>query len=109
MIRSLFFLLFGFLIETKELLNLATISWALSIVAAIFLIRWLCLKLFGYRASPLLFLAPRGLITILLFLSIPLTQTVGIANKSLIIQVIILCALIMMGGLMLQKPVKEMD
>jgi hypothetical protein len=33
----------------------------------------------------------------------------GLANKSLIIQVIILCALIMMGGLMLQKPVKEME
>jgi hypothetical protein len=109
MIRSLFFLLFGFLIETTELLNLATISWAIGIVAAIFLIRWLCLKLFGYRASPLLFLAPRGLITILLFLSIPTTQVTGIANKSLIIQVIILCALIMMGGLMLQKPVKEVE
>lgn len=109
MIRSLFFLLFGFLIETKELLNLATISWAISIVAAIFLIRWLCLKLFGYSARPLLFFSPRGLITILLFLSIPLTQTVGIANKSLIIQVIILCALIMMGGLMLQKPVKDTE
>lgn len=109
LIRSLFFLLFGFLIETKELLNLATIIWAISIVAAIFLIRWICLKVFGYRVSPLLFLAPRGLITILLFLSIPLTQVAGIANKSLIIQVIILCALIMMGGLMMQKPDKDIE
>jgi potassium/hydrogen antiporter len=49
------------------------------------------------------------LITILLFLSIPATQVTGIANKSLIIQVIILCALIMMGGLMFQKPVKEVE
>lgn len=107
MIRSLFFLLFGFLIESSELLNLATVSWALGIVAAIFLLRFIFLKLFGYPASPLLFLAPRGLITILLFLSIPAAQVASIANKSLIIQVIILCALIMMIGLMFQKPKDE--
>lgn len=107
MIRSLFFLLFGFLIESAELLNLATISWALGIVAAIFLLRFICLKIFGFPAKPLLFLAPRGLITILLFLSIPATQAASIANKSLIIQVIILCALIMMIGLMFQKPIPE--
>jgi len=40
------------------------------------------------------------LITILLFLSIPFGQSVEIANKSLIIQVIILTALVMMFGLM---------
>ena len=105
MIRSLFFLLFGFLIESAELLNLSTISWAMGIVAAIFLLRFISLKLFGYSVRPLIFLAPRGLITILLFLSIPATQVASLANRSLIIQVIILCALIMMIGLMFQKPV----
>lgn len=45
-------------------------------------------------------MAPRGLITILLFLSIPASKQIAIANKSLVIQVIILCALVMMIGLM---------
>lgn len=103
LVRALFFLLFGFLIETSELLNSSTIIWAASITAAIFLLRFACLKLFKLSVKPLLFVAPRGLITVLLFLSIPISQSSSIANKSLIIQVIILSALVMMIGLMTNK------
>lgn len=99
-IRSLFFLLFGFLIKTEELLNTETIIWALNIVFGIFILRFIFLKLFNQNIKSLLFIAPRGLITILLFLTIPLNQTISLANKSLIIQVIILTALIMMLGIM---------
>lgn len=99
-IRSLFFLLFGFLIKTEELLNTETIIWALNIVFGIFILRFIFLKLFNQNIKSLLFIAPRGLITILLFLTIPLNQTMSLANKSLIIQVIILTALIMMLGIM---------
>ena len=62
------------------------------------------LKIFRLPISPLLFVAPRGLITILLFLSISTSQVLWLANKSLIIQVIVLTALIMMVGLILNKP-----
>ena len=103
MIRSLFFLLFGYLIETSELLNTDTVLWSLIITSGIFLIRTVLLKIFKLPNSPLLFIAPRGLITILLFLSIPVSQQLGIANRSLIIQVIILTALVMMFGLMQHK------
>lgn len=99
LVRSLFFLLFGYLIQVSELMNLETIGWALSITVAIFLIRLLFLKLFKQSMKPILFIAPRGLITILLFLTIPISQSIGIANKSLVIQVIILTALVMMFGL----------
>ena len=101
LIRSLFFLLFGFLIETEELLNSETIYWAVGITIGIFGLRFMLLKLFKYQVQPLLFVAPRGLITILLFLTIPINQTIPLVNKSLIIQVIILTALIMMLGLMM--------
>lgn len=110
LVRALFFLLFGFLIETSELLNSSTIIWAVSITGSIFLLRWVCLKLFKLPVKPLLFIAPRGLITILLFLSIPISQSNSIANKSLIIQVIILSALVMMFGLIASKaPVKQSE
>jgi hypothetical protein len=103
LIRALFFLLFGYLIQTTELLNTETMIWALGIVGGIFLIRGIFLKLYSLPIRPLIFIAPRGLITILLFLSIPVAQTVAVANKSLIIQVIILTALVMMIGLMTNK------
>lgn len=103
LIRSLFFLLFGYLIETSELLNTSTLVWALGITFGIFLIRFIQIKISKLEAFPLLFVAPRGLITILLFLSIDQTQEIPLVNKSLVIQVIILTALVMMVGLMLNK------
>jgi cell volume regulation protein A len=103
LVRALFFLLFGFLIETAEIINTETILWAIGITIGIFLSRYILLRLFRISVSPLLYIAPRGLITILLFLSIPLNQVSYLVNNSLIIQVIILTALVMMLGLMLNK------
>lgn len=107
LIRALFFLLFGYLIETNEVLNTDTIIWALAIVFIIFAFRLLQLKLTKLPLRPLLFVAPRGLITILLFLSIDPLHTISLVNKSLIIQVIILTALVMMFGLMANKTQKK--
>ena len=104
LVRALFFLLFGYLIETTEVVNTDTLLWALGIVFFIFTFRTIQLKLSKLPLQPLLFVAPRGLITILLFLSIEPTHTISLVNKSLIIQVIILTALLMMFGLMTNKP-----
>jgi cell volume regulation protein A len=103
LVRALFFLLFGYLIETSEVLNADTFLWALAIVFSIFVFRTIQLKLSKLPLHPLLFVAPRGLITILLFLSIEPINTISLVNKSLIIQVIILTALLMMINLMTNK------
>jgi potassium/hydrogen antiporter len=99
LIRSLFFLVFGFLIETQQLLNSETFTWALIIVLFIVAIRFIQLKISRLPLVPLLFILPRGLITILLFLSIAPESQISMVNKSLVIQVVILSALIMMTGL----------
>ncbi|HRD37888.1 MAG TPA: sodium:proton antiporter, partial [Bacteroidia bacterium] len=100
LIRTMFFILFGYLIETKDLMNLDTLPLALLITVFIFMFRAVQLKLSGLAFSPLLFIAPRGLITILLFLSIEPSQRISTVNNSLIIQVIILTAITMMLGIM---------
>ena len=107
LVRALFFLLFGYLIETNEVVNLDTLPWAFGIVFFIFTFRFIQLKLSKLRLLPLLFVAPRGLITILLFLSIDPTHTISFVNNSLIIQVIILTALIMMIGLISNRTQKK--
>ncbi|MBS1640646.1 MAG: sodium:proton antiporter [Bacteroidetes bacterium] len=107
LVRALFFLLFGYLIETKEVLNTDTLLWAIAIVCCIFILRAIQIKFSKLPLQPLLFVAPRGLITILLFLSITATHTIAIVNKSLVIQVIILTALVMMFGLMTNKSQKK--
>ena len=103
LIRALFFLLFGYLIETSEVFNIDTFIWAITIVILIFVFRIIQLKLSKLPLSPLLFVAPRGLITILLFLSIEPSNSISLVNNSLVIQVIILSALLMMLGLMTSK------
>ncbi len=109
LIRSLFFLLFGFLIETRELLNPDSLVAAVTITAGIFLTRYLSLLVLRVPAWPVLFIAPRGLITILLFISIPVGMQLDVAGRSLIIQVIVLCALVMMFGMMAARPEKPGD
>jgi len=99
-VRSLFFLLFGYLLEASEIINLETIPWALAIVASILLVRWIVLKLVKIPATPLLYIAPRGLITVLLFLAIMPEQSMTMINKSLVVQTIVLSVLVMMFGLL---------
>lgn len=83
----------------EEIINSDTILFAIGIVALIYVFRAIQLKFFKIKLKPLLFIAPRGLITILLFLNIPQAQKLEIVNNSLIIQVIVLTALVMMLGL----------
>ena len=100
LIRTVFFLLFGYLIETAEILNTDTLVWAIAIVAAALIIRAIQFKLFKIPLFPMLFIAPRGLINILLFLSIVPAQQIPLVNKSLVLQVVLISALVMMIGLM---------
>ena len=109
LVRALFFLLFGFLMQAKEILNTETVPWAAAITLGIILIRWITLKIARLPMRPLLFVAPRGLITILLFLAITPEQTILLVNKSLVIQVVILSVLIMMVGLMSSPKQPDID
>lgn len=102
-IRSLFFILFGYLINTYELLNAKTFIIATGILIGIIVLRIIGLKIARQNLNPLLYIAPRGLITILLFITIPDTERISMVNNSLVIQVIVLTALFMMVGLMISK------
>lgn len=103
LVRSLFFLLFGFLIDVSALLRLDLLQWSLVICAAAFILRFIQLKIMRLEVLPLLFIAPRGLITILLYLSIPAAYHIPWINKALIVQIIIISALVMSLGLLFSK------
>lgn len=96
LIRVLFFILFGFLLSTNDIINTNSLYWSLPITVIIFLIRYIQLKATKEKIDPLLFIAPRGLITILLFLSIPASDLIPAINKSVITQVILLTSFVIM-------------
>jgi NhaP-type Na+/H+ or K+/H+ antiporter len=72
LIRTFFFFFFGLSISPEAFLNIQTHYVALLILVALYIIRYFSLKIFMHtRIFPELFIAPRGLITILLLFSIP--------------------------------------
>ncbi len=103
LVRTIFFLLLGYTIQTNEILNTKTLPIALVIVFIIYLFRLFHLLIIKESLMPLLFMVPRGLITVVIFISIPINKQIGIINKSLLIQVILLTSLIMMFGLLFNK------
>src|SRR5690606_13759995 len=106
LIRTVFFIRFGFLIDIEQLADTTTLIYALGIVGSILLVRIVQLKLSGIPLIPLVTLAPRGLITILLFISIPEARQIALVSESLMIQIIVISALLMMVGLMAKQSQK---
>lgn len=102
-VRVSFFIIFGFTIDLPSLLNSNSLALAAIIFAMIVLLRILQLLLLRLPVFPLAFVAPRGLITILLFISIPASQTLDIVNQTLITQIILMTSLFMMGATLFSK------
>jgi len=95
-IRVSFFLLFGYTLNIQELFNPNTAFLSSVVVMAIVFFRALLLWILKLPWFPYLFIAPRGLITLLLFMSIPLTLVIPQISKGFITQVVVMSILIMM-------------
>ena len=106
LIRSLFFLTFGFLIAPQELINPQSLFLSLLTIAIILFLRKIFLFIFRLNPFPILFFAPRGLITVLLFLSIPENLRIPILNESYVTQTILISALLLMFGTMSKQVPK---
>lgn len=102
-VRTLFFIVFGFVLKTEDIINTDSLVWSVSIVIVIYLLRALFLKLGKMDMQPLFYIAPRGLITVLLFLSITPEDRFPLLNESVVIQVILLTTFVMMIGLLFEK------
>ena len=71
-LRTFFFVIFGITISLASLINWKLGLISIGIVAILFAVRFLILKLFLQKEiTPELWIAPRGLITVLLFFAIP--------------------------------------
>lgn len=105
LIRTFFFILFGMTINIKGVFYENVLIIGTFILLLTFLIRFFNLKLFFGKQSlfPELFMAPRGLITILLFYKIPESYKISSFSKEIITFVILGTAILMMLGLWFQK------
>ncbi|MBT3300972.1 MAG: sodium:proton exchanger [Bacteroidetes bacterium] len=95
-VRTLFFVLFGLTISITSFYNLKVITISLLFLAILFGIRFITLFLIqGKKLLPQLFIAPRGLITILLFFAIPEKLMIEEFKPGILLFVILLSSFIM--------------
>ena len=103
-IRTFFFVIFGLSIVIASLFSLDVAIISILIILSIYAIRFVLLRLFfGKDILPQLFIAPRGLITVLLFYAIPVTARVETFESGVLLFVIIATSLIMTWAMIKDK------
>ena len=115
-VRTFFFVIFGMTIALSSLLNIEVLKIGGTILLSIYVVRWVIFRLMGIKDTfPQLFIAPRGLITVLLFISIPETLQVATFNDGILLFVILTTCLIMAAALIVngksanKAPISEQD
>lgn len=98
-VRTFFFVVFGLTLDLQSLLNINTLIISLSITAVLYLIRFICLRPFFKNILPELFIAPRGLITVLLFFGIPPIFVQDNFSSGILLYTILITGVIMTVGM----------
>ncbi len=107
-IRTFFFVIFGFTIIVDQFQDFTLIQYGLLILGAIYLIRLLYLKLIARTPlTPSVFITPRGLISILLFYNLPKEMRIQGVETGLLFLIILATSIVMSLGLQFSKREKE--
>lgn len=103
-VRTFFFVIFGITISLASLVSWKVAMVSGLIIASIYLIRFVILRVaVGKDILPQLFIAPRGLITILLFYAIPKEAEVAGFDSGILLFIIIATSIIMTLALIYEK------
>lgn len=99
LVRTVFFVLFGYSIDIRSLWDANVLLVGSAIVACILGMRYLYLIVFGRgHILPELFFSPRGLVTIVLFYSIPASLQLTGFSPGILLFVVLATTVIMMIG-----------
>lgn len=98
-VRTFFFVVFGLTLNLETLLNRDTAIISISVTAALYAVRYLCLRPFMKSILPELFLAPRGLITVLLFFAIPPIFVQENFSSGILLYTILITGVVMTVGM----------
>jgi NhaP-type Na+/H+ or K+/H+ antiporter len=95
-VRTFFFVVFGMTINLSSLLDVNMLLISLAIIGALYVVRVILLRIFLKKdIIPELWIAPRGLITILLFFAIPVVHNIESFDNGILLYVIIITSLVM--------------
>ena len=107
-VRTFFFIIFGWSVYLGSLVSFKVVGVGLVILLVIYIIRALVLFVFKGKTILLeLFLAPRGLVTILLFFAIPKELSLGAEFQGVLLFVILISCVFMTQALISYKKKKS--
>ncbi|WP_442795111.1 sodium:proton antiporter [Pelobium manganitolerans] len=107
LMRTFFFIIFGFTIVVDQFQDLKLIQYGLIILGATYLIRLLYLKFVAkVPVNPIVFITPRGLISILLFYNLPKEMRINGVETGLLFMMILATSVVMSLGLLSSKKEK---
>jgi len=112
LIRTFFFVVFGLSITLSSLYNWQVAVNSFGIVAILFIVRFITLRIFAKKQMfPELFIAPRGLITVLLFFVLAKEASIDIPefDPGLLLYPILITSIIMMISLISYRGEKIKD
>lgn len=112
LLRTVFFVMFGVTISLLSLANIQVAEISALQIFAIYFVRLLFLKILLWKNSifPEVFISPRGLITVLLFYSIPNNFKIENFDQGIIMYAIIATSIIMTLALIFNKQkTKKLD
>lgn len=102
-VRTFFFIIFGMSIELGSLVGLNVFFLSAVVLFILYAIRFVSLRLFSKSILPELWIAPRGLVTILLFYAIPEKFVKANFDNGILLYVIIISSVIMSFALIGDK------
>lgn len=113
-VRTFFFLFFGFSINLESFLSFYPFIYGFLIFLIMFIIRYLYLGLttFKLNTSPLVFMGPRGLISILLFLQIKDLEFINVSESIIdekVLLIVILSSMLAMLFGTIKRDNKKTD
>lgn len=108
LIRTFFFVLFGMAIKIESVLQTETLLFSLIFLAGMYLIRFVIFRaVVGKDIFPETFLAPRGLISVLLFFAIPDDFVIPEIETGILFVVILVTSAVMGWSLLKWSPKRQ--
>lgn len=107
LIKTFFFIIFGFIIDVNLLTDVTMIRIAIVTIGAIYLLRLIYLPIFIKHLFPELFYSPRGLISILLYISLPDELKIPQLHLGLLFFIVLATSLVMISSAFVRTQKKE--
>lgn len=112
LLRTFFFLVFGYTLDIYELVRTDVLVIGIATLIIVYALRWAYLRLIAKaHLWPELVISPRGLISVLLFLSIPAEKLIASFGSGLLVFTILISGMLMTIGLIAtgKKPTESGD